>query len=458
MRFLLLEQKSSMSNFWLRSNNIVFPDEIFPGLLGLRDGTIQEIKKGEHPLPVEEDSLDCGNLVVMPGLVDAHVHINEPGRTHWEGWLTGTAGAFQGGVTTLVEMPLNSIPSTVDLDSLNKKTASMQGKLAVDVGLWGGVVPSNLGQLKELYQAGILGFKCFLSDPGTAEFQELSSQELEQAMKTIAELGSVLLVHAELPSELSIPEGDPQEYSTYLASRPEKAEVEAIRLLIDQVRATECRVHIVHVASAEALSVIREAKAEGLPITAETCPHYLYFSQEDIAKGATAFKCAPPIRESSVRDALWEAVLDGTIDTIGSDHSPCPTTLKRLDTGNFIEAWGGIASLQYLLPATWTKGRERGLSLVQLAQLLAERPAVLAGLTDRGSIQVGSLADLILFDPETVWVASVENWNHAHALSPYFGETLTGKIQGVIQKGRYYSSFGQETIPREGRWVKRSGV
>lgn len=391
-----------------------------------------------------QEVVDAGEGVVLPGLVDTHVHVNEPGRTEWEGFRTATRAAAAGGVTTLVDMPLNSIPPTVDRAGLAAKRAVSEGKLWVDVGLWGGVVPGNTPELAPLFREGLPGFKCFLVPSGVDEFPHVSEADLRTALPVIAELGAVLLVHAEAPGPIEAAEKrvrasnpDPRAYSTYLATRPPEAEVEAIEQLVRLARDTGARIHVVHFACADAIETLAKAKAEGLALSAETCPHYLFFDAESIEDGATAFKCAPPIRERRHGVALREALGAGVIDFLVSDHSPCVPALKKTESGSFLEAWGGIASLQLGLSIAHSLGREHGITLTQIARWMCERPARMAGLApQKGTIAVGSDADLAIFDPEARWVVRGKELAQRHPTTPYEGRELTGRVIETFLGGR----------------------
>ena len=380
--------------------------------------------------------LDAGNLVVLPGLVDAHVHINEPGRTEWEGFATATRAAAAGGVTTLVDMPLNSIPATTSLAALEAKRAAARDRLEVDCGFWGGVVPGNTPELEPLVDAGIAGFKAFLVPSGVDEFRHVGEADLREAMPVLARRGIPLLAHAELESPVSALARDPRRYATYLASRPPSWENDAIRFLVRLCRETGCAVHIVHLSSAEALETLADARAAGLPITVETCPHYLFFAAEDVPEGRTDFKCSPPIRERANRERLWEGLRNGTIDMVVSDHSPCTPERKGLEAGDFMAAWGGIASLQFRLPVVWTEARRRGFGMEDLARWLCRRPAELAGLHGRkGTIAPGQDADLVIFDPDAEFEVAPEHVRHRHALTPYRGQVLRGVVQATLLRG-----------------------
>ncbi len=346
----------------IRGTRVVTPTGVRAATIVVRQGRIAAITGlGERlsGVPI----VDAGDHIVIPGLVDTHVHINEPGRTEWEGFDSATRAAAAGGVTTVVDMPLNSIPAVTDAPALEEKIRAATGQCHVDVGFWGGAVPGNAGDLEDLAEAGVLGFKCFLSPSGVDEFPHVSEADLRPALPIISRLALPLLVHAELPARLHAFEGGSRVYRTWLASRPPEAEQAAIDLLIRLAREYRARIHIVHLASADALSAIAEARAEGLGITVETCPHYLTFAAEDIADGATAFKCAPPIRERSHRERLWNALRDRALDLVASDHSPAPASLKHLEDGDFVKAWGGVASLQLGLAAVWTGAGARGIPL-----------------------------------------------------------------------------------------------
>jgi len=373
--------------------------------------------------------------VLLPGLVDSHVHVNEPGRTEWEGFATATAAAAAGGVTTIVDMPLNSVPPTVTVAALRQKQAAAAGQLAVDVAFWGGAVPGNGAELRPLHDAGVAGFKCFLLPSGVDEFPPLDPGQLDAAMTAIAGFGGLLIAHAEDPAVIAAaPPAGGRQYAGFLASRPPDAEVRAIRALLAAARRTGCRTHIVHVSAAAALPVIRAAKAGGLPVTAETCPHYLALRAEDVPDGGTEFKCCPPVRDEANRAALWAGLLDGTIDCVVSDHSPCPAAAKRLagpdrGRGDFGAAWGGIASVQLGLPVLWTEAAARGIGLDRVAGWMAAAPARLAGLAGRGAIAAGQRADFCVFAPEETFVVDVGLLRQRHPVTPYLGRALRGMVR-----------------------------
>ena len=432
----------------IRGERVVLPEGVRPAALLVREGKIVRVgayHEQASAIPV----LDAGPLVIMPGIVDTHVHFNEPGRTEWEGFDSGTRAAAAGGVTTVVEMPLNSIPATTTVEGLDAKIRAARGRCHVDVGFWGGVVPGNTGDLAPLAAAGVLGFKCFLSPSGVEEFEHVTEAALREAMPILASLDRPLLVHAELPSELRDPEAgaDSREYNTWLATRPPDAERSAVELLIRLAREYHIRVHVVHLATGQALDVIREARAGGIRISAETCPHYLAFCAEEIPVGATAFKCAPPIRERAEQDSLWQALASGDISLVASDHSPAPPAMKRLVDGDFLEGWGGIASIQVSLAAVWTHASRRGFGLEHLAGWMAEAPAALAGLFHKGRIAAGCDADLVFWDPDQESIVDPDALHHRHPITPYAGARLRGVVHRTLLAGHTIYDEGQFTAP-----------
>ena len=376
---------------------------------------------GRQVVDLEDDE------VLIPGLVDTHVHVNEPGRTEWEGFASATRAAAAGGVTTLVDMPLNSIPPTLDPDALVVKRAAAAGRCAVDVGFWGGAVPGNAGRLADLLDAGVFGVKCFLPDSGVPEFPALGPEGLVDACAEVAAVDGLLLVHAEDPGALrAAPSAEGTSYAGFLASRPATAEDVAVAAVIEAARRTGARVHVVHLSSAGALPVLREAKVDGVRVTVETCPHYLVLRAEDVPDGATTFKCCPPVRDDANRDALWRGLADGVIDLVVSDHSPCTSDLKRLDTGDFGAAWGGISSLELGLPLVWTEARGRGHDLADVVRWMATAPAELAGLRTKGEIRLGAAADFVVVAPDEGIVVEPNALHHRNKLTPYAGVRLTG--------------------------------
>jgi allantoinase len=373
--------------------------------------------------------------VLLPGLVDSHVHVNEPGRTEWEGFASATRAAAAGGVTTIVDMPLNSIPPTTSVEALHVKRQAAEGRVSVDVAFWGGAVPGNAGRFRPMLEAGVVGFKCFLIDSGVPEFPPLDDDGLRTALTELAAVDGLLIAHAEDADAIAAaPEPGGPSYARYLASRPCAAEESAIGRLIEAAKDTGARVHVVHLADADALPLIRAARADGVRITVETCPHYLTFAAEDVPDGATAFKCCPPIREAAHREALWRGLVDGDIDLVVSDHSPCTPELKRLDVGDFGLAWGGVASLQVGLPVVWTGARARGVGLDRVVRWMSEAPARLAGLPGKGAIAVGKDADLVAFAPEALW--RVGELHHRHPVTPYAGRELGGVVRRTWLRGQ----------------------
>jgi len=405
--------------------------------VGVRGGRIEaitpytEVPDAVRVVQVSDDE------VLIPGLVDTHVHVNEPGRTEWEGFATATRAAAAGGITTIIDMPLNSIPPTIDVTALAAKRAAAQGKCHVDVGFWGGAVPSNLGQLRPLHDAGVFGFKSFLLHSGVDEFPALDNAGMQAALAEVADFDGLLIVHAEDAHTIeTAPAPHGPRYADFLASRPRGAEQAAIAAVISGARETRGRAHVLHLADADALAMLREARTDGVPITVETCPHYLTFAAEEVPDGATQFKCCPPIREAENRDRLWNGLRHGNIDCIVSDHSPSMPTLKRLDTGDFGAAWGGISSLQLSLSAVWTGAQQRGQALSDVVTWMAERPAALAGLTRKGQIAVGHDADFAVFAPDERFVVDPSRLEHRHALTPYAGRTLSGIVRRSWVRGR----------------------
>lgn len=426
----------------VRSERVVLPDGERPASIVVRAGRVAAVG-GYTERPAGMRELDAGARVVMPGIVDTHVHVNDPGRADWEGFETATRAAAAGGVTTLVDMPLNSVPATTDVAALAAKRAAAAGRTYVDVAFWGGVVQGNAADLEPLARAGVRGFKCFLSPSGVDEFAHVTEDDLRAAMPVLARLGLPLLVHGELPAMLREPRGDPRRYGTWLDSRPQESEAAAIQLLVRLAREFRARVHVVHLAAPAALPALAAARAEGLPITVETCPHYLTFAAEEIPDGATAYKCAPPVRSRAERERLWAALVDGAIDLIATDHSPSPPAMKRLDSGDFLQAWGGIASLQLGLRAVWTGARERGVPLAALAQWLAAAPAQLAGLGDvKGAIAPGRDADFVIFDPDATDTVDAAALYHRHPVTPYHSRTLRGRIDMTLLRGEVVCQDG----------------
>jgi allantoinase len=424
------------------------------GCVGVADGRIAAVQplaarlEGRRVVELGDD------VVLLPGLVDTHVHVNEPGRTEWEGFATATRAAAAGGVTTIIDMPLNSIPPTVDVAALEVKRKSAEGQCFVDVGFWGGAVPGNLGELRGLHDAGVFGFKCFLLHSGVEEFPPLHPASLDAYLATLAGFDGLLIVHAEDSSAIDrAPDPHGGHYLDFLASRPRTAENLAIAHVIEAARATRARAHILHLSSSDALPMLARARRDGVRITAETCPHYLALSAEEIPDGATQFKCCPPVREAANRELLWQGLADGTIDCVVSDHSPCTPELKRLDVGDFGLAWGGISSLEVGLPVVWTEARRRGVALADVVRWMADGPAKLVGLRRKGRIAPGGDADLCVFAPDETFVVDPERLHHKHPITPYGGRSLTGVVRGTWLRGEELT--GDE--PR-GRLLTRGGA
>ncbi len=444
----------------IRGKRVVLPDGVRPAALHIADDVIVSVTAFDAPAP-DVRIIDAGDLVVSPGIVDSHVHINEPGRTEWEGFRTATEAAAAGGITTVVDMPLNCIPATISADAAERKRDVLRDQLHVNVAFWGGVVPGNAGELAGLQKFGVPGCKCFLCPSGVDEFPHVTRADLDLAMPVLRDLGRTLLVHAELPgpleaAEASLHGADPRKYETYLRSRPRAAEDQAIAMIIELAAKHRCAAHIVHLSSGSAVPLLAQAQASGVPITAETCLHYLNFTAEEIPDGATQFKCAPPIRDRANRELLWGGLETGVIGMVVSDHSPCTPQLKRRETGDFIGAWGGIAGLQLGLSVLWTRARERGHSLSQLFEWNAKAPARLAGLGQRkGQLAVGFDADLVLWDDAATF--EVGELRHRHGGSPYGGQKLWGIVQSTFVGGRvaYSESDGVASRP-VGRFT-RSG-
>jgi allantoinase len=432
----------------IRSARVVLPDDVREAAVVVRDNRIEQIAEYGAQLGATTD-VDLGELALLPGLVDTHVHVNEPGRTEWEGFATATRAAAAGGITTICDMPLNSVPVTVSVDALRAKVAAAAGQCAVDVAFWGGAVPSNADALRPLFEAGVVGFKCFLIDSGIPEFPPLSRTSLRAAMGTLAPLGAPMIVHAEDSGEVGDPAGP--SYDAFVASRPPVAERRAIETVVSAAAATGARAHIAHLAAAECAALIGAARAAGISLSAETCPHYLFFAAEEVPDGATEFKCCPPIRYAANREALWRALEAGVVSCVVSDHSPCVPSLK---TGDFRTAWGGIASLQLSLPAVWTVARRRGRTLADVARWMSSFPASLAGLPGKGRIAVGCDADLVAFDPDASFTVRGAELLHRHPVTPYQGRTLTGRVSRVWLRGQ--EVFPGDGEPR-GKLLRRGG-
>jgi allantoinase len=434
----------------IRSRRAVLPDGTRAAAVAVSGPVIAAIGDYGARLDAGRD-VDLGDLALLPGLVDTHVHVNEPGRTEWEGFATATRAAAAGGVTTICDMPLNSVPPTISVAALAEKRAAAAGKCWVDVAFWGGAVPGNEASLLPLHQAGVIGFKCFLLDSGVPEFPPLDAAGLRSVLGSLAAADALLIVHAEDAAEIGTASG--RDFGAFVASRPPAAERRAIEKVVAAAAATGARAHIVHLSAAECVAMIAGAKAAGIRVSAETCPHYLYFAAEQVPEGATEFKCCPPIRDAVNREALWRGLEAGVIDCVVSDHSPCPAALKG--SGDFGAAWGGIASVQLSLSAVWTAARRRGRTLEDVAGWMAAGPAALAGLTGKGRLSVGCDADLVAFDPDESYVVDPARLQHRHPVTPYAGRTLTGRVQQTWLRGRELLDDAGGFGPPHGRLLDR---
>lgn len=425
----------------IRAQRAVLPEGVSAAEIGVRAGKIVEVATGGAVLSgaasADAKVVDVDDSqVLLPGLVDSHVHVNDPGRSEWEGFASATRAAAAGGVTTIVDMPLNSLPPTVNVESLDIKREVAASKAFIDVGFWGGAIPGNTGDLKPLFDAGVYGFKCFLEDSGVDEFPPLEPDELRADLAELAKYDGLLIVHAEDHSVMAeAPKNSGRKFSDFLASRPREAENVAIARVIEAARETGARAHILHLSSADALPQIAAAKAEGVKLTVETCPHYLVFTAEEIPDGATTHKCCPPIREESNREALWQGLVDGTIDCIVSDHSPSTAELKLLDTGDFGAAWGGISSLQLGLSLVWTEAAKRGIDLAEVVAWMSSAPASVAGVENKGAIALGNDADFAVFAPDEEWTVAAAELHHRNQISAYDARTVRGAVKQTILRG-----------------------
>ncbi len=420
----------------IRGQRVLTPDGLRSASIHIDHGRIARVAEFDD-VPTDVELIDAGANIVMPGVIDTHVHVNEPGRTEWEGFDCATHAAAAGGVTTILDMPLNSIPATTTVAALETKRKAARGKTVVNVEYIGGVIPGNSGELEGLRDAGVRAFKCFLSPSGVDEFPAVTESDLREAFPILERLGLLLMVHAEDPSLLHPgPAGGSLRYADWLASRPVEAERSAIEMMVRLMEQWPARVHIVHLSSTKSIDVVRAAKARGLPITVETCPHYLTFAAEEIPDGATEYKCAPPIRSAQEREALWSALIAGDIDLVASDHSPCPPILKEPDS-DFFAAWGGIASLQISLPAVWTGARARGVPIEKVAKWMSAATARLAGFENRkGALVQGYDADIVIFDSDSMFRVDPTMLEHRHAVTPYAGLELYGRVISTFVGGR----------------------
>ncbi|HUC54510.1 MAG TPA: allantoinase AllB [Candidatus Cybelea sp.] len=441
------------------SRRVVTPHGIASAAVLVEEGWILDVIPPDQ-VPSGSSVKDFGKAAILPGLVDSHVHINEPGRTEWEGFRTATRAAAAGGFTLLVDMPLNCLPATTTVAALEAKRKAASGQCHVDWMAWGGVVDDNQEHIESLATAGVPGFKCFLVHPGIDGFTMVNEKELRAALPHIARTGLPLLVHAELPGPVEaataqLAAADWSRYSTYLQSRPDEAEISAIQLMLSLCREYRFHLHIVHLATSQALEVLRAAKAEGLPLSVETCPHYLHFSSDKIPDGQALFKCAPPIRSRYNREKLWQALREGVIDLVATDHSPCPPEMKRLNQRSFRAAWGGIASSSLALPVMWTEASARGLTLADIAKWMAEGPARLAGCpSHKGRLAKGFDADFVVFEPEAEFVAAEQHLHYRHRVSPYLGEKLRGVVKSTYLRGNCIFADGEFPGEPSGRELK----
>ncbi len=433
---VILPAKGFRMDLVVRAARAVTPAGEVPATVGIDGGRIVAVEPGGAALAGDR-VLDLGDdVVLLPGLVDTHVHVNDPGRAEWEGFETATRAAAAGGVTTIVDMPLNSLPPTVDVAALEVKRKAATGRVHVDVGFWGGAIPGNVGDLRGLHDAGVFGFKCFLLHSGVDEFPPLDPAGLDEALRELSSFDALMIVHAEDAHEIGeAPQPHGGRYVDFLHSRPRQAENLAITHVIEAARRNSARAHILHLSSSDALPLIAAARRDGVALSAETCPHYLSFVAEEIRDGATQFKCCPPIREAANRELLWQGLADGVIDTIVSDHSPCTPELKRFDSGDFGQAWGGISSLQLGLPAIWTQARQRGFALTDVAAWMAERPAAQAGMRRKGHLAVGYDADFCVFAPDEAFVVDVAKLKHRNPVSAYDRRPLAGVVRSTWLRG-----------------------
>jgi allantoinase len=443
----------------VRGRRVVTPDGVREACVHVADGRIERVAPFDD-VPSGVPLVDAGDRVILPGVVDTHVHVNEPGRTEWEGFETATRAAAAGGVTTILDMPLNSIPPTTTVDALRVKRSAAEGKAHVDVGFWGGAVPDDLGQLRELHDAGVFGFKCFLCPSGVDEFGSLELEQLGAAAAEIAAFDGRLIVHAELPEPIELAtarlgDADPFAYTTYLASRPTEAEVQAVTAVVETSARTGCWIHVVHLSAAGCLDLLHHQGAQEAAVTVETCPHYLTFAAEEIPDGATEFKCAPPIRDAANRERLWDGLQDGRIDAVVSDHSPCTADLKA---GSFFDAWGGIASVELGLRAVWTQARARGFALEDVARWMSEAPAAIAGLGRKGAIIEGRDADLVLFEPDPASVIDPAELQHRNPVTPYAGRRLDGRVRATYVRGVEVYADGRFRDEPAGRLLYRGAA
>lgn len=444
---------SVMFDLAIKGKNICTPEGMREGVVLVKDGIIADVVphlRGE----ASKTEINIGELVLMPGIIDPHVHLNEPGRTNWEGFYTGTLSAAAGGITTLVDMPLNSSPVTTTADAFDKKLAATESQLHVNCGFWGGVVPGNTEEIEKLVDKGVLGFKAFLTHSGIDEFPHVTEADLHRAMPVIASHRLPLLVHCELPANIPPPVGNEQSYKNYLSSRPKQWEDDAIALMIRLCGQYRCRVHIVHLSSAGSIEQIKQARQKELPLTVETAQHYLYFNAEEIPDAQTAYKCAPPIREKENNDQLWQALQEDLIDFVATDHSPAPPGMKEITSGNLMKAWGGIASLQLALPILWTAARKRNIPVTDISKWLCEKPAILPGLQkNKGKIARGFDADLVAWDPDRSFKVTTGMLHHKHKITPYLNRELYGVVEQTWLAGQLIFEQGRFPVLNKGKII-----
>lgn len=447
-----------MRSIAIHSNKTIINGTLKNATVFISNGSITSVEEGLVKPTADIDLTDIHDKILMAGLIDPHVHINEPGRTDWEGFNSATKAAIAGGITTLVDMPLNSSPVTTSAAAFTQKILATERQLHTNCGFWGGLVPGNDNEIEKLIAAGVLGFKAFLTHSGIDEFPNVSEPDLRKAMPAIAWHNMPLLVHCELESAVlsGKSESDPQSYQAYLASRPREWEDNAIALMIGLCEEYNCRVHIVHLSSSNSIQQIQNAKEKGLPLTVETGQHYLYFNAEDIPDGKTVFKCAPPIREKQNNELLWEALESGIIDFVATDHSPAPPSMKELESGNFKKAWGGISSIQFALPALWTAASKRNAGPADVAKWLSEKPAILTGKSSRkGKIAVGFDADLVAWDPDASFTINTDMIQHKHKITPYLNEQLRGLVEQTWLGGVMVFDRGNFTQLNKGKIILR---
>ncbi|WP_258804207.1 allantoinase AllB [Pseudarthrobacter sp. NS4] len=449
-----LTQDLARYDLVIRGRRVLTTAGIAPREVGVRGGKIVALEPLGNSLQGAQVVELADDETLIPGLVDTHVHVNEPGRTEWEGFASATRAAAAGGVTTIIDMPLNSVPPTTTVENLKLKREVAEDQAFIDVGFWGGAIPGNKAHLRPLHDEGVFGFKCFLLHSGVDEFPHLDADEMEEDMAELKSFDSLMIVHAEDSHAIDrAPHPGGDHYETFLASRPRGAENKAIAEVIERARWTGARAHILHLSSSDALPMIASAKRDGVKLTVETCPHYLTLMAEEIPDGATAYKCCPPIREASNRELLWQGLQDGTIDCIVSDHSPSTLDLKDLENGDFAVAWGGVSSLQLGLSLIWSEARHRGIPLEQVVSWMAEKPAGLARLTNKGQLALGYDADFAVFAPDEAFVVDVSKLKHKNPITPYDGRTLSGVVRKTFLRGAVVD--GQTPT---GKLIRRGGA